>query len=283
MVFRDVTEQQSLQAQSFSLLQAQLLKHQMQELQLKQQIQELQQFTQLKDDFLNTVSHELRSPLASIKMTIELLEVTLDRYSFLPSCSDNEVPSQRLEKYLRVLREQCDQEINLVNNLLDLQRLEAEKVPNELTAIDLLEWIPHVAEVFQWHAQQNQQCLQLQLPSALPSLISNLPTLTHILRELLTNACKYTPSGGVITVSAQQEEEQLKLVVSNSGIEISNEELPHIFDKFYQISRGDRRNNSGTGLGLALIKRQVEYLGGTIWAESYTNKVHFVIKLPFVV
>jgi hypothetical protein len=271
MVFREVTEQKPSEERSFSLLRAQLL---------EQQIEELQRLSQYKDDFLNTVSHELRSPLANIKMSIHLLEMNLDRRNLLTSEAEMDAQSQRVGQYLNILREQCDQELDLVNNLLELQRLEADRAPVDLVPIEVLEWLSEVAAVYQERAQERQQRLQVFLPPVLPQLVSDVAILTRIARELLTNACKYTPPGEAIEISAQQVGERLQLRVSNSGIEIPAEELPRIFDKFYRVSGSDRWNQGGTGLGLALIKKQVMYLGGSIRAESSANKVNFVVELP---
>jgi PAS domain S-box-containing protein len=271
MVFREVIDQQPLQKPAFSLLRAQLL---------EQQIQELQELAQHKDDFLSTVSHELRAPLTNIKMSIHLLELNLDRRRLSPSESEINAQSQRVEQYLRIIREQCDQELNLVNDLLELQRLDAEGTPVEQTSIEVSEWISQVVEAYQGRAQERQQRLQVLLPPTLPPLISDLPILTHILRELLTNACKYTPPGEVIKVSVQFTAKQLQLCVSNSGVVIPSEELPHIFNKFYRIAGSDRWNQGGTGLGLALAKKQIEYLGGSIGAESTANEIRFVLQLP---
>lgn len=271
MVFRDVTSRQSLQEQSFSILQAQLL---------EQEMQELQRLAQLKDDFLSTVSHELRSPLANIKMAIHLLEINLNRRRLSPSESEVDAQSQQIEQYLSILREECDQELNLVNNLLDLQRLEADLTPIELTSIEVGEWLSQITQAYQERAQERQQRLDLLLPSTLPILVSDVSILTRIVTELLTNACKYTPTGEVITVSAESVGERLRLVVRNSGVEIPEAELPRIFDKFYRIPASDRGNQGGTGLGLTLVKKQITYLGGSIYAESSTNEVRFVFELP---
>jgi PAS domain S-box-containing protein len=272
MVFRNTAERQTLQEQSFSLLRSQLL---------EQQMQELQRLAQLKDDFLSTVSHELRSPLTNIKMSIHLLEMNLDRRRLSPSDAEIDSQSQRVEQYLNILREQCDQELNLVNDLLELQRLEAEGISVDLTPIEVLEWVPEITTVYQERAQERQQQLQVILPSDLPPLVSDVSMLTHILRELLTNACKYTPPGEVITISAEAVNDRLQLVVSNSGVEIPDQELSRIFEKFYRIAKSDRWRQGGTGLGLALVKGQIEYLGGSIRAESESNQVRFVIELPF--
>ena len=273
MVFRDASQRQSIQEQSLSLLQAQIL---------EQQMQELQRLDQLKDDFLSTASHELRSPLTNIKMSIHMLELSLDRRQLSSLESETDSRSEQVSRYLRILREECDQELNLVNDLLELQRLDVAVLPIELVSINLTEWIPQITEAYQERAQERQQRLQVLLSPTLPPLISDDAILTRSFSELLANACKYTPPGEVITVSAQLIEHRLQLVVSNSGVSILDEELPRVFDRFHRIAGSDRWNQGGTGLGLALVKRQITYLGGSIWAESDANEVRFVIELPFV-
>lgn len=238
-----------------------------------------QQLNRMKDEFLSTVSHELRSPLANIKMAIRLLEISL-----APMQSSTEpgrdAHSQRIQQYLSILREECDQELELVNNLLDLQRLEAASNPVELVPINVSEWVSEIASAYQERAQERQQHLQVLLPSVAPTLTSDVKILTSVLRELLTNACKYTPPGETITIGIDPTAERLQLTVSNSGTHISEEELVHIFDKFYRVSGGDLWKQGGTGLGLALARKQVEYVGGSIWAKSNALGVHFVVDLP---
>jgi signal transduction histidine kinase len=101
----------------------------------------------MKDDFLSTMSHELRSPLTSIKMVIELLDATAEQLLSAPEAEDESTP-QRIQRYLNILNEQCDQELELVNTLLDLQRLEAQRLPVELVSIDVNEWATHVISAF---------------------------------------------------------------------------------------------------------------------------------------
>lgn len=233
----------------------------------------------LKDDFLSTVSHELRSPLASIKMAIHMLEISLN--PLLASLElGTDAQSRRLQTYLKILQEQCDQELELINNLLDLQRLESERIPVEIAPIHVIEWVSNVANAFEERIHERQQRLQVMLPQVSPPFSSDIEILTSVLRELLTNACKYTPAGETIGVHVGLLEGHLQLRVSNSGIQIAQEELARMFDKFYRIPGGDPWKQGGTGLGLALVKKQIEYLEGTIWAESNEAGVHFVIRLP---
>ena len=244
---------------------------------LQLQQEELQQLNQLKDDFLSTVSHELRTPLANIKMAIQVLELTLAQQGEL----DAETNLNRINQYMNILHDQCNQELNLVNDLLDLQQLEAEARPIEWVSIHLSEWILPEATIFQERIRSREQHLQLLVSPDLPVLVSDLSILTRIFTELLMNACKYTPPGGEITVTVRTHPgNRIQLVVCNTGVEIPIDELTHIFDKFYRIPTSDQWQQGGTGLGLALIKKSVTYLGGSIWAESSAGQTRFIVELP---
>lgn len=270
LIFRDDTRRSLQEAQS------QTLEH----TQLQHQKEELQRLNKLKDDFLSTVSHELRSPLNNITMAIRMLEVTLDQQQGGLDTETNPEPN-RLTRYMNILRDQCNQELALVNNLIELLQLEAGEPLVEWVSIPLSELVFQVVATFQERAQSRQQQLQVLMPQDLPVLISDRSILTRILTELLTNACKYTPSGKEIIVTAHlQPENRMQLVVCNAGREISADELTRIFDKFYRMPTSDRWKHGGTGLGLALIKKQSAYLGGTIWAESNAGQNRFVVELP---
>lgn len=270
VVFRGIEERQLAQERALAVQRAQLL---------EQQMLELQQSNQLKDDFLNTVSHELRTPLTSIKMAIHMLEVSLERRT-LNLDPEEQTISERTDRYLKILRSQCDQELRLVNDLLELQRLEAGYVRHEWSQINPSEWIPQVAEAYQERAQEQQIQLQINLADELPLLISDVEVLTHVLSELLTNACKYTPAGGLVQVEAVSADANLQLTVKNSGVELPPSELDRLFDKFYRVASQDYRKQGGTGLGLALVKQQISALEGTIRVENDNNEIRFVIDLP---
>ena len=239
------------------------------------------QLSQMKDDFFSTVSHELRSPLASIKMAIEVVEMMVEE--LLPVATpgtDDHAKQQRLQKCLGILSEQCDQELELVNNLLDLQRLDAERIQVSIAPIDVIEWVSNIAATFEDRMEERQQHLQVILPDELPPFSSDINILTRIFTELMTNACKYTPPEEMITVNVGSSEGYLQLQVSNSGVQIAQDQLDRIFEKFYRIPQSDHWKQGGTGLGLALIKKQIEYLGGILWVESDELGVHFVVRLP---
>lgn len=298
IVFHDITRRRIVEERDLALRRTQ---------QLEAQMAELQKLNQLKDDFLNTVSHELRTPLANMKMAIQMLEIMFDREGLLGQATD--LVSSRTVHYLEILREQCNHELSLVNDLLDLQRLNADVYPLTFSTIRLQDWIPHIAEQFEEQILTHRQSLHLAIPPDLSPLISDATGLTRILTELLNNACKYTPIAGTITISAQtiesdrpahsrssfippQSDSQLQpsaptphaaslqIRACNSGIELAADELTRVFDQFYRIPNSDLHNQGGTGLGLALVKRLVTYLYGAIWAESHPGQTCFVVELP---
>ena len=239
----------------------------------QQQAKELEKLNHLKDDFLSTVSHELRSPLTNIKIALKMLGMSFKQVDL----GDAE---PKINRYFQILQYESQRELNLINNLLDLSRLEAGNEPLELTSINLKGWLPKIIEPFMTRVRDQQQQLEVELPAQLAPLNSDPTLLERILGELLNNACKYTPAGEKITVSAQVTEAQLELQVSNSGVEIAAGELSQIFEKFYRITKHDPWKHGGTGLGLALVKKLVEHLGGTIKAESSAAQTRFTIQLP---
>ncbi|MBW4658445.1 MAG: GAF domain-containing protein [Drouetiella hepatica Uher 2000/2452] len=235
------------------------------------QVQTLEQISQLKDDFLSTVSHELRSPLANIKMAIQMVKLSLNQ---------QQIHDERLDRYIQILDEGCTQELTLINDLLDLQRLEAGVQLLELESIDLNFWLPSIVELFEDRAQKQQQSLNINLSPDLPVLTTDLSEFKRVLMELLHNACKYTPPHEQITITAQADETTLQVQVCNSGVELPSEELPHLFEKFYRVASVDRWKHGGTGLGLALVKHLVEHLNGSIEVRSANALTCFTLQLP---
>lgn len=239
------------------------------------QVQVLEKLNHLKDDFLSTVSHELRTPVCNMNIAIQMLELSLKR-----DCQLQEMPA-KTARYLQILHDECSREINLINNLLDLQRLEAEAEPLVLDIIHLQDWLPDLVQPFYGRAQNRQQQLRINLPNHLAPIVSNASSLHRILSELLNNACKYTPPGEEIAVEAMAiANNQVRLKVSNFGVEIPASELPHIFEKFYRVPSTDPWKQGGTGLGLALVKKLTEHLGGNLSVESANQQTCFMVDLP---
>ncbi|HYW22172.1 MAG TPA: response regulator [Nodularia sp. (in: cyanobacteria)] len=246
LIFRDITERkQAMEARQKQIEQEQL-------------VAQLAEINELKNEFLNLLSHELRSPLSNMKVMIQMLQMP--------------ITSEENQRYLEMLSVECDREMALINDLLDLQRLESEACPLITPDVLLLEqWIPWVIEPFQLRVQQHQQTLQLNLPSNLPSLFSDATRLDRILAELLNNACKYTPAGGEIILSVDHNSSETPpktIITIRNSLEIPTAELPRIFDKFYRLPHADIWNQGGTGLGLSIVQKLVEQLQGIIQVES---------------
>lgn len=247
----------------------------------QQQVRELERLNLLKDDFLNTVSHELRTPMSNMKMALQMVTLTLTQMGLLGDRDDPDaVAGDRLTQYCLILESECQRETNLINDLLDLSRLEAEVEPLMIQTIDLESWIRAIAEPFEQRIQSHQQTLTFDLPPDLPRLSTDLGYLERILSELLNNACKYTPAHETISLAVTSAHDGIELRISNSGITIPPTELPHVFDKFYRLPNNDPWKYGGTGLGLALVQRLVERLQGTIQTHSQNNVTTFQIWLP---
>lgn len=250
------------------------------------QVIELERLNRLKDDFLSTVSHELRTPMSNIKMAIQMLEV-------IRSQTNPETPEpERAKRYFNILRSECEREISLINDLLDLTRLDAATEPLNLVSVDLRSWIPRVVEPFEERVCNQQQHLKINVSAKVPPITTDLSYLERILTELLNNACKYTPAGEQIVISAKVTSSKKRnretpsssvlITVSNSGVEIPGNELERIFDKFYRVPNNDPWRHGGTGLGLALVKRLVERMNGKIEASSNQKETKFTVQLPLI-
>ncbi|MBI4785233.1 MAG: HAMP domain-containing histidine kinase [Oscillatoriophycideae cyanobacterium NC_groundwater_1537_Pr4_S-0.65um_50_18] len=257
-------------------LPADILQHPQVDLQL-----ELAKLEQLKEDFLNTTSHELRTPLSNMRLAIQMLDRLLRQEGVLTSEQvDTGTNPARISDYLKLLRDECEQEIGLINDLLVLQQIEAgtqSLLPMQLL---LQDWILQMVAPFEAQMLSRQQRLRIDIPSNLPPLTTDFTLLDRLLSELLHNACRFTPKGEQITVAASASAGRLQIQVINSGVEIAESELTRIFDKFYRVPTDDPWQHQGTGLGLALAKALALYLDGTIWAKHQSGQTCFTVELP---
>jgi PAS domain S-box-containing protein len=255
--------------------------------QLKIQLAEMQKLNQLKEDFLATTSHEMRTPLSNIKMTICMLEHILDQQGILTSAPPE--TSWSVNRYLNVIREECEQELNLVDDLLYMRVIDADFYPLELISLQISDWLPQIGESFEEFAASKKQSLTINVAPDLPPVVSDMSLLTRIVSELLNNACKYSPVEEKIIVDSQlvtnrdAELPWFAITVNNSGVSIPIEEQALIFDPFYRIPQSDRWKHDGTGLGLALVNKLVQYLQGTITVSSTQDSTSFTVQFPLTV
>jgi PAS domain S-box-containing protein len=246
------------------------------------QVRELERVNTLKDDFLSTVSHELRTPVTSMRVALQLLGVTLNQEMDLDNeLAKPETEQSRIARYYRILKEECEREISLINDLLDLQRLDVGNHPITPQPIKLTEWLPALANGFQARAKSREQSLTIQVPADIPILISDLSSVERVLAELLNNACKYTPPGGAILLEVLETRKNgFRFDITNTGIEIPAEELPRIFDKFYRVPSADPWKQGGTGLGLALVQKLIMHIEGQVSVTSGNGHTCFTVELP---
>ncbi len=219
-----------------------------------------------KTEFVNTVSHDLRSPLTAILGYVELLE--------------RAGPLNDLQKqFVTRVRDNVTHITQLITELLDLGRIEAG-FDLEQEVVDLSSLLRYAVDGQRDRAQEKGQTLTLELPDALPPVLGNPVRLRQVFDNLIGNAVKYTQPGGRITVHAQVETGHILVRVADNGPGIPEEDLPHIFDKFYRASNV-ASEVPGTGLGLAIVKSVVERHGGRVWVHSKEGEgTTFTVLLP---
>ncbi len=217
-------------------------------------VSERARLERLKSEFAATASHELRSPLTSIKGFVELL-------------AETDGLSARQRDFIDIVKASTDRLVELVNDLLDVARVEAGAVEIHRRPTDVAEAIREVAALLGPRVQEREQTLIVDVPADLPRASLDPARLRQILTNLLTNAHLYTGRQGTLRVSAHAEDHTLVLDVSDSGRGMSPEDAERIFDRFYRGGAGDG-DTSGTGLGLAIVKSLVDLHGGEITVTS---------------
>jgi len=229
------------------------------------------QLDQMKSDFVNMVAHELRSPLVSLK---QLNSVILDGLVGPVQEKQRDLIRRGLKKIDRLLK--------LINDLLDVAKIEEGKYIQHQVPIDMEEIIRDVVSMMEPIAKEKGITLAYSCENMKP-VQADPKNIEEIFNNLITNAINYSPDGGTVTVSAKGLGEYMEIKVSDTGVGIEPEELPKIFDKFYRVKHPKTRQVVGTGLGLAIVKGIVEAHRGTIDVESTPNKgTTFRILLPVI-
>ncbi len=225
---------------------------------------------QLKTDFVSTVSHELRTPLTIMG---EYASIISDE---IPGKLN---PEQR--EYLSIIEGNIDRLSGIIEDLLDISRIEAEKVVLKREFVDLATIINDVVTQFKPKADEKQIELKTVFPLSLPPLYIDGDRIRQVFTNLIGNAIKFTPRNGKITAETADKEKEFECRVTDTGIGIAPENLDKVFTRFEQFDRTEDSGAKGTGLGLAITEALIRLHGGRIWVESELNKgSKFIFTLP---
>lgn len=231
---------------------------------------ELESVNRLKSNFLSVVSHELRTPLTSIKAYAETLIDNVDT-----------VERETARDFLRVMGEENDRVIALVDNMLSFACMENGHLKVERTACDLGELIDEAVRSQERKLLDGRIAGEVKLPRARVVVEADRELLRQMLANLLGNAIKFTPPGGTVTVSLEQEASAARVVVQDTGKGIPEDQLEKVFERFHQVDASDTREHGGSGLGLAIVKNIVDWHDGSIWVENVKEAgARFVVMLP---
>jgi signal transduction histidine kinase/DNA-binding response OmpR family regulator len=224
----------------------------------------------MKNEFISTVSHELRTPMTSIKGYTDLL--IGEKMGAL---------SEQQRRFVHVIKTNADRLTALVNDFLDISRMETGRVKLKMESLDMIALVHTVADNFRGQMVEKELELVLDLPARLPLVRGDEDRVIQILENLTSNAWKYTPAGGKVTVRAGVTDDFVQIDVSDTGIGIAEKDQEHIFDRFYRTEQAEVRAVDGTGLGLSIVKMLIDLLGGDIWVESRENQgTTFSFTLP---
>ncbi len=223
---------------------------------------------EMKSTFISVISHELKTPVALIK-----------GYATTLAREDAHWDEETLREGLRVIEEESDRLNALIDNLLDASRIQAGVLKLELGDVNIPQLVRQVVERFSTQTDRHQ--FEVDFPDDFPIVLADEERLRQVLNNLISNAIKYSPNGGVIRIGGWADEEWVTVYVADQGIGIPPEEQGRLFERFYRVDSSLRRKTQGAGLGLFLCKSLIEAHGGRIWLRSEPGKGStFFFSLP---
>ncbi|MCM8782999.1 MAG: cell wall metabolism sensor histidine kinase WalK [Candidatus Omnitrophica bacterium] len=224
----------------------------------------------LKSNFVSSVTHELRTPLVAMEKSVSLL-LTQD------------IPESQQREFLAITQRNLKRLTLLINDLLDLSKLEAGKMDIRRQPTEISTIVEEAVSGLETWAKTKSLMINRIIDEGLPQINVDPNRIIQVLNNLIGNAIKFTPSGGTITIEAHliREDNELEVSVQDTGIGIPKEDLPRIFDKFFQVGERAPTDISGTGIGLSIAKEIIKLHGGRIWAESEKGKgAKFIFRVP---
>ena len=241
-----------------SLLTDELARTMRESLQHQTALQQRKQLDNLKDEFISTVSHELRTPLTSIHGALGLL-----------SSGKGGHVDDKAANLLRIANSNTERLVRLINDILDLERMESGRAPLQIRRLELREVVAQSVETMRSMAEKLGVTLEIEPePAEIPIAFDGDPDrIQQVLTNLLSNAIKFSPRAGLVKMSTASDGDNLVLQVIDTGRGVPVDKLESIFDRFGQVEASDARQKGGSGLGLAICRSIVAQHGGTIWAE----------------
>jgi two-component system phosphate regulon sensor histidine kinase PhoR len=232
-------------------------------------VTDLRRLETIRKDFVANVSHELRTPVASIRSAAETLR---DGAAADP---------QAAARFHEIIERNAERLHRLIDDLLDLSRIESREFRLSLEALDVPEVARHVLSLFRERAEGRRIRLESDFPAGLPPARADRRALEQVLANLIDNAIKYCPEGAAVAVRGETESGQVRLLVVDDGPGIEPQHLPRLFERFYRVDTGRSRELGGTGLGLSIVKHLVEAMHGAVSVESTPGKGStFTFTLP---
>lgn len=220
--------------------------------QLKATLEEIKKSEALRREFVANVSHELRTPLTSIRTYAETLTDTQD------------LPKEREIDFLHVILNESDRMTHIVEDLLELSRLDAGSTKLNIEEFSLAQSVQNVFDAIVLEAKRRGHTITLAAAESLPMISGDRARIEQVLINILTNAIKYTPDGGTIQVVSGKTGRKAWVEIRDNGIGIPEEDLPRLFDRFYRVDKARSRESGGTGLGLSIAREIIIRHGGDI-------------------
>jgi len=225
---------------------------------IMEQMTELKQTDTFRRELVANVSHDLRTPLASLHGYLETLLI-----------KEGKLTLEEQRNFLETAMKQSERLSRLVGELFELAKLDSHETKVHCEAFSLSELVQDVTQKFQLVAQTKHVALNTHFCADLPAVLADIGLIERALENLIQNALRYTPEGGIVTVALTHEEHKIIVRIADTGCGISEQDLPHIFDRFYRVDRHHR--SEGAGLGLAITKRILELHGNRIDVHSRLN------------
>ncbi len=222
--------------------------------------EELKKLDELKSDFLSLVSHELKTPLSSMRISAEYLE------------SDEKIDDATKKELLAIILRNIDRQTRLINDILDLSKIEADKTELQLEKVSIREIANSSLENIKQIANKKNISITLEIPDDLSSVMADREKLIIVLNNLFENALKFTPDGGSIILCAAEDSNCIEVSMKDTGIGMEKEKLEKIFDKFYQVDSSSTRKIGGCGLGLSISSGIIRAHKSAIHVESEQGK-----------